>query len=107
MSDVAGFFAQVPEKANKEKMQDMNCVYQFIITGDGGGEWNITIANGSAQVQEGVAENPNTTITMDAANFASLLEGKLNGQMAFMTGKLKVKGEIGLATKLKSLFNLG
>lgn len=107
MSDVAGFFAQVPEKANKEKMEGLNCTYQFNITGDGGGEWNIVIANGSAQVAEGVAENPSTTITIEAGNFLNLLEGKLNGQMAFMTGKLKVKGDIGLATKLKSLFNLG
>jgi len=107
MSDVAGFFAQVPEKANKEKMQDLNCTYQFNITGEGGGEWNIVIANGSAVVNEGAAESPSTTITMEAENFLNLLQGKLNGQMAFMTGKLKVKGDIGLATKLKSLFNLG
>jgi len=107
MSEVAGFFEQVPEKANKEKMQGMNCVYQFKITGDGGGDWYIVIANGTAEVHEGVAENPSTTITVSAENFVNLLEGKLNGQMAFMTGKLKVNGDIGLATKLKSVFNLG
>lgn len=107
MADIAEFFAQVPEKANKEKMQGMDCTYQFNITGDGGGEWYIDIKNGSAEVHQGAAENPNTTITIEAGNFVNLLEGKLNGQMAFMTGKLKVSGDIGLATKLKSVFNLG
>lgn len=107
MSDVAAFFEQVPGKVNKDKIKDMNCVYQFNITGEGGGDWNIVIANGSATVNEGIADDPNITITMEAGNFVSLLQGKLNGQMAFMTGKLKIKGEMGLAMKLQSVFNLG
>lgn len=107
MSEVAAFFDQVPSKVNKEKIKDMNCIYQFNITGDGGGDWNIAIANGNATVNQGVADNPNITLTMEAGNFVNLLQGKLNGQMAFMTGKLKIKGEMGLAMKLQSVFNLG
>lgn len=107
MSEVAAFFDQVPEKVNKDKIQDMNCVYQFNITGDGGGDWNIAIANGEAKVSEGVVDSPDITLTMSDENFVNLLQGKLNGQMAFMTGKLKIKGEMGLAMKLQSVFNLG
>lgn len=107
MSDVAAFFDQVPEKINPDKIQGMNCVYQFNITGEGGGEWNIAIANGNATVAQGAAEKPSITITMEAGNFISLLQGKLNGQMAFMTGKLKIQGDMALALKLQSVFNLG
>ena len=107
MSEVAAFFDQVPEKVNKDKIQGMDCVYQFDITGDDGGAWNIVIANGDAVVNSGTAENPSVTITMEASNFINLLQGKLNGQMAFMTGKLKIKGDMGLAMKLQSVFNLG
>ena len=107
MSEVAEFFDQVPEKVNKDKIQGMDCVYQFNITGEGGGDWSIAIANGDATVSAGTAENPSITITMEAGNFISLLQGKLNGQMAFMTGKLKIKGDMALALKLQSVFNLG
>ena len=107
MSEVAAFFDQVPDKVNKDKIQGMDCTYQFDITGDDGGSWNIVIANGDAAVSEGAAESPSITITMEAGNFINLLQGKLNGQMAFMTGKLKIKGDMGLAMKLQSVFNLG
>ncbi len=107
MSEVAAFFDQVPEKVNKDKIQGMDCIYQFDITGDGGGQWYIVIANGDAIVHEGTSENPSITITMEASNFINLLQGKLNGQMAFMTGKLKIKGDMALALKLQSVFSLG
>lgn len=107
MSEVAAFFDQVPEKVNKDKIQGMDCIYQFDITGDGGGQWYIVIANGDATVHEGTADNPSITITMEASNFINLLQGKLNGQMAFMTGKLKIKGDMALALKLQSVFSLG
>lgn len=107
MSEVAAFFDQVPDKVNKDKIQGMNCIYQFDITGDDGGAWNIAIANGDATVASGTAENPSITITMESSNFINLLQGKLNGQMAFMTGKLKIKGDMALALKLQSVFSLG
>lgn len=107
MSEVAAFFDQVPEKVNKDKIQGMDCIYQFDITGDGGGQWHIVIANGDATVHTGVAENPSITITISAENFVSLVQGKLNGQMAFMTGKLKIKGDMALALKLQSVFSFG
>lgn len=107
MSEVAAFFDQVPDKVNKDKIQGMDCIYQFDITGDDGGQWNIVIANGDATVNEGAAENPSITLTMDSSNFVNLVQGKLNGQMAFMTGKLKIKGDMALALKLQSVFSLG
>ncbi|MCF6286582.1 MAG: SCP2 sterol-binding domain-containing protein [Candidatus Hydrogenedentes bacterium] len=107
MSDVAAFFDNVSGKVNKDKIQGMDCVYQFDITGDDGGQWNIAIANGEAAVSSGTAESPSITITMEASNFVNLLQGKLNGQMAFMTGKLKIKGDMALALKLQSVFSLG
>jgi putative sterol carrier protein len=42
---------------------------------------------------------------MAAKDYLDMLAGKLNGQMAFMTGKLRIAGDLGLALKLQSLFN--
>jgi putative sterol carrier protein len=107
MADVAGFFNSVSEKVDKGKIGGMKAVYQFEITGDGGGDWFVNIADGDVSVGEGKAEKPSITLTMDANNFMDLLAGKLNGQTAFLTGKLKIKGDMTLAMKLQSVFALG
>lgn len=107
MSDVSSFFDQVPAKVNPDKVAGMNSVYQFVINGDGGGEWNVTVANGGATVAQGKHDAPNITLTMDAANFVALVTGKLNGQTAFLTGKLKIQGDMTLAMKLQNVFSLG
>lgn len=107
MSEVSDFFSLVPSRVNKDKIAGMNCTYQFVITGDGGGEWNVKVANGEAAVAEGKSESPSITLTMDAANFVALVTGKLNGQTAFLTGKLKIQGDMTLAMKLQSVFALG
>jgi putative sterol carrier protein len=44
------------------------------------------------------------TLTMAAGDFVDLTQGKLNGMTAFMSGKLKIAGDMGLAMKLQSLF---
>ncbi|MGC9053156.1 MAG: SCP2 sterol-binding domain-containing protein [Candidatus Hydrogenedens sp.] len=44
---------------------------------------------------------------MSASDFLDLVAGKLNGQTAFLTGKLKIQGDMTLALKLQSVFNLG
>jgi len=107
MSEVAEFFNQVPQKVDKDKIQGMNAVYQFNVTGDGGGEWNVKVANGEAAAAEGTADDPSITLTIAADDFVSLVTGKLNGQTAFLTGKLKIKGDMTLAMKLQSVFALG
>jgi len=107
MSQIAEFFNSVSQKVDHDKIQGMNVVYQFNITGDGGGSWNVKIAGGQAAVAEGTVDGPNITLTMTAADFGDLLSGKLSGQTAFLTGKLKIQGDMTLAMKLQSLFALG
>jgi len=107
MSQVAEFFSKMPERVNKDKIQGMNATYQFDITGDDGGKWYVEIADNDAKVVEGEAENPSITLTMSDQNFVDLVTGKLNGQTAFLTGKLKIKGDMTLAMKLQSIFSFG
>ena len=63
----------------------------------------MEVGNGVASVVAGVKSEPNLTISMSGENFVELATGKLDGTMAFMTGKLKVKGDMGLAMKLQNL----
>jgi putative sterol carrier protein len=90
-------------RANPEKVAGMNGIFQFDLSGEGGGVWHVSLANGDGHVAEGPAESPGVVISMAADDFVALTEGRLDGTMAFMSGKLKVKGDMGLAMKLQTL----
>ena len=67
-------------------------------------QYHFSVANETIDVQLGKHAAPNITITMKESDYLDMINGKLNGQMAFMTGKLKIAGDMGLALKLQSLF---
>ncbi len=87
-----------------EKAEGVNAVIQYNLTGEGGGEWYMTIADGTCALAEGRTENPKATITMDANDYVDLTTGKLNAMEAFMKGKVKLGGDFALASRLSSFF---
>ena len=95
------------EKAFKpEAAPGVEAVIQYILTGDQGGDWIITIHEGKCTVQEGKAPSPNVTITADGVDFANVLTGKMNAMQAFMQGKIKLSGDLNLAMKLMQMFKI-
>ena len=69
-----------------------------------GGKWYAAIENGELTISEGEHDSPSLTITMADQDYIDMSTGKLNGQVAFMTGKLKIKGDMGLALKMQQIF---
>jgi putative sterol carrier protein len=108
MADTAAavkeIFSQMPQNFNADAAKGMNSVIQFNLTGDGGGNYHIVIKDGGCTVGEGSHASPNMTMTIAAQDYVDMISGKLNGQMAFMSGKLKIAGDMGLAMKMQSLF---
>lgn len=105
MSSVTELFNQIRERitANPAKIANLKGQYQFDLTGEGGGTWHASFENGTWDIGEGPAANPGVTITMAAADFLAMATGKLNPTAAFMSGKLKMKGDMGLAMKLQGI----
>ena len=94
----------MPANFNADAAKGMNSVIQFNLSGDGGGNYHVVIKDGACTVSEGTHASPNMTMTMAAQDYVDMISGKLNGQMAFMSGKLKIAGDMGLAMKMQSLF---
>ncbi len=93
----------IKEKYEPGKMKGVTAVYQFELTGDGGGNFFADVKDGEAEFFEGQSDDPSITVTMSNENFNKLIEGNLNATTAFMTGKIKIKGDMSLAMKLQAL----
>ena len=102
--DIKAIFDAMPTQINADAAKGMNSTIQFKLTGDGGGDYYVEIKDGTAKVSQGAAPSPNMTMTLAAQDYVDLIGGKLNGQMAFMSGKLKIAGDMGLAMKMQTLF---
>src|SRR4051812_4208783 len=75
-----------------EPIQGLTAIYQFDITSEETGIYQLHFQDGTAVVKSETEDEADCTMSMTLANFQQFLLGKLNGTMAFMTGKLKIKG---------------
>lgn len=82
----------------------LDAVYQVNLSGSEAGNYYLKIANGGLETGEGTHDSPNITINMASNDFVDMTNGKLNPTMAYMSGKLKVSGDMGLAMKMQSIF---
>jgi len=99
------FERHMPERLQKKPdvVSKINAVYQFNITGPGGGHWSVDCTKPGGQVATGKVPTAKCTVNCADSDFLSIVNGKLNPQMAFMSGKLKIQGDMGLAMKLQQI----
>ena len=95
------FFDSLEARADASKLEGMTNSYLFDIEDEG--QWLVTVADGKLAVAEGGGE-ADATITASAETFDKIVAGEQNPTTAYMTGKLKIKGDLGAAMKLQKLF---
>jgi putative sterol carrier protein len=98
---VQEFFASLPSRADASKTAGMTNSYVFDI--EGAGVWKVAVDDGSVNVTEGPGD-ADATISASQETFEKIIAGEQNATSAYMTGKLKVKGDMGAAMKLQKLF---
>ena len=101
MGSVQEFFETLPERVRPERIAGMNNTYAFDI--EGAGMWTVAIADGTVAVTEGAGE-ADCTFSSNEETFEKIVAGEQNATTAYMTGKLKIKGDMGAAMKLQKIF---
>ncbi len=102
--DVKAIFSRMPAAFRPDKAAGVNVLFQFSLSGPGGGEWNVAVKDGTCTIAEGTADKPTTTIRMADSDFLALIAGKLDGMQAYSSGKLKVEGDIMKSQLIGKLF---
>jgi len=98
---VQEFFNSLEARADPAKTAGMTNSYLFDI--EGAGQWKVDVDNGALSVAEGGGD-ADATISTSLETFEKIVAGDLNPTSAYMTGKLKIKGDMGAAMKLQKLF---
>lgn len=102
-------FRRIPSMFRADRAGSTSAVIHWAIGGraDGGSDtYQVVIENGTCTTSATADRDPKLTLTMGAVEFLKVISGSGNPMMMFMTGKLKAKGDLGLATNLANLFNL-
>src|SRR5882672_6520247 len=95
---VKGFFDGLAASVDPSKIAGVNTSYLFDI--DGAGQWTVNVTDAGIEVAEG-AGDADCTIEASEETFLRIANGEQNPTSAYMTGKLKVKGDMGAAMKLQ------
>jgi putative sterol carrier protein len=106
VSSIQEIFSNMSEGFRPDKAEGVDAIFQFDLSGDNGGRYWVKVANKQVEAHEGLHDAPTMTILATADDYLALVNGELNAMQAFMQGKIKVKGDMGLALKLQTMFGL-
>lgn len=105
-STIEQVFEAMPERFNPSAASGVDAIFQFDLSGDNGGKYWIKVADQKMDVNKGEAEAPTITLIASADDYLKMINGEIAPMTAFMQGKVKIKGNMGLAMKLQSIFGL-
>lgn len=102
-------FNRMPTLFRKDRAGSTNAVIHWNITGkpEGGEDtYELVIADGDCKLSPTPEHEPKLALTMGPVEFIKIVSGNGNPTMMFMTGKLKAKGDLGLAANIANLFDI-
>lgn len=102
--EIPKLFAKIESLLSAELVQKVGASYQFNVKGAEPGTWYLDLKSGTGKVGKGEPGVPaDATLTMDSKHFTAMFAGQLKAANAFMTGKLKISGDLQKAMKLEKL----
>jgi putative sterol carrier protein len=102
---IAMFFNGMQAAFVPERAQGFNGTIQYELEVDGSvHRWSMTVADGTAKAEPGVADAPTLTVHTTLPTFLRVAAGEMNGGLALMEGKVRLKGDLGVAARLGEMF---
>ncbi|XP_040142097.1 hydroxysteroid dehydrogenase-like protein 2 isoform X2 [Ictidomys tridecemlineatus] len=99
-------FRIVKDSLSDDVVKATQAIYQFELSGEDGGTWFLDLKNRGGNVGHGEpSDKADVVMSMSTDDFVKMFSGKLKPTVAFMSGKLKIKGNMALAIKLEKLMN--
>lgn len=104
---ISSVFGKIQANMSPELVAKTNAVYHFVVKGQEAGDWYIDLKSGKGSAGPGKPlAAADSTLTMDSKDFFDMFSGKLKPAGAFMTGKLKISGNLQKAMKLEKLMSV-
>jgi NAD(P)-dependent dehydrogenase (short-subunit alcohol dehydrogenase family)/acyl dehydratase/putative sterol carrier protein len=102
----AAVFAAMPAAFQADRASGVEAVFQYKITGDGGGQWVCAVKGGACTVAAGTHDSPACTLEMTTPDFLAMMNGTLPAMQAYTSGKLKIGGDVMKSQLIGKLFKL-
>jgi len=99
-------FEAMPDTFNADAAASLDVVFQYIITGEGGGDWFCAVKDSLCTIKPTMHDKPTCTLKMDSENFLAMMNGKLTPMQAYSSGKLVIEGDIMKSQLIEKLFKL-
>lgn len=103
---IAMLFKKIEKHMTPDVIEKTGAIYQFEVMGDEAGTWHLDLKNAPGKAGKGPSETtPDATLTMDSKDFFNMLSGQLKPANAFLSGKLKINGDMRKAMKMEKLMS--
>jgi NAD(P)-dependent dehydrogenase (short-subunit alcohol dehydrogenase family)/putative sterol carrier protein len=103
-ASVQAVFDNLLDAFQADAAAGVDVVFQFSISGPGGGDWYAVVKDGDCTVEAGLHEKPTTTLKMSGDDFLQYVGGQLPAMQAYSTGKLKIEGDLMKSQLVEKLF---
>ena len=104
--DVQEIFNKMGSTFRADAAAGVDVVFQFVITGTNGGDWNCQIKNQTCTIDTGTHTQADCTLKMAAPDFNDMMTGKLSPMQAFTSGKLIISGDVMKSQLIETLFSI-
>jgi NAD(P)-dependent dehydrogenase (short-subunit alcohol dehydrogenase family)/acyl dehydratase/putative sterol carrier protein len=101
---IQAVFDRLARAFRPEAAAGVDVIFQFTISGPGGGDWHAVIREGTCTVEKGIHDRPTTTLKMSEEDFLRYVGGQLPAMQAYTTGRLKIEGDLMKSQLVERLF---
>ncbi|HEY5159447.1 MAG TPA: SCP2 sterol-binding domain-containing protein [Gaiellaceae bacterium] len=101
--ELESFIAEIPARAAGKDLSGLRSTYAFVV--ENGKAWTIRFDSQEVVVSDGAVADADCTVSASEETFTRLLDGKLGVMSAYLTGKLKLSGDLGAAMQLSKLLS--